>query len=71
MLKIKFEAETGNDSFTPINIASALIDVMTVSDNHTIDEKTHMAGIQNVAEIAEHLQTFVHHEVRRHDNYIR
>ena len=71
MLKIKFEAETGNDSFTPINIASALIEVMTCSDERMIDEKTHMAGIQNVAEIAEHLQTFVQHEVRRHDYYIR
>ena len=70
MLKIKFEAETGNDSFTPINIASALIDVMTGGDCMTIDEKTYMAGIQNVAEIAEHLGVFVRNEARRRENNI-
>lgn len=56
MLKINFIAETGNDDFTPINIASALIQVEM---GNCRDEKMHQAGIDNLSEIADHLNAYI------------
>ena len=46
MLKIKFEAETGNDSATPIAIANAIIDLECLE-------------IEQIQEISEHLKSYV------------
>ena len=63
MLKIKFECETGSDAPTPINIASALIELETGGCD---DEKMHMAAVDNLDEIAEHIIAYVRRQRHQH-----
>lgn len=63
MLKIMLDSETGNDAPTPINIASALIELET---GGCADEKTHMAGVDNLEEIADHIIAYVRRQHHKH-----
>lgn len=63
MLKIMLEGETGNDAPTPINIASALIELETANCS---DEKMHRAGVDNLDEIAEHIIAYVRRQRHQH-----
>ena len=56
MLKVLFNAETDNDTISPINIANALIDSEMC---YTNDEKDRMWARRRLREIAAHIRVYL------------
>lgn len=60
MLLIKYEAETGNDTFSPLNIANAVIENVMEDRRGEYDiEKAHRNHLNELEEIARHILIYV------------
>lgn len=62
-MKILFELEDPREGFTPIAVAEAIIDHYTHYEDR-MTEDMYMNHLENLSEIADHIQTFVKYRLK-------